>query len=317
MTIYKTPYDTSAGNGFNTIKLKNELQVAIVKGIHNDFLGIHNSEKLNVVAITGGNSYSESDISLFNHPLLLPSGSVIKNDTLAVDFRTVVKIKSDSNEPEVKNTMEFDLIKVRFCLNFIWLVTEPNVLRDVSIITNSIYSSWISENVARRFALDPKEQMMLSIISSAFYSNLFNSDTSLKEVDKTKLEATILKATKAPYQLVTQVLSQIEEFSNISDYCNTVKRILQNPRLESFNSGLLITIIGSTWFGNNARELTAMALEHPPTWIALVYRAFKDRSYRNSLIAKITERYAGSKGGDNFLRSLVSLLEDYTGEKSI
>ena len=64
--------------------------------------------------------------------------------------------------------------------------------------------------------------------------------------------------------------------------------------------------MGNTWFGANAKEILAVALEHPPTWLSLVYIALKERSYKNTSLAKIALRYALNKGGNDFIRSFVS-----------
>ena len=50
-----------------------------------------------------------------------------------------------------------------------------------------------------------------------------------------------------------------------------------------------------SWFGSNAKEILAVALEHPPTWYAIVFSSLEERTYKNSMIARVAERFG--KGG--------------------
>lgn len=98
--------------------------------------------------------------------------------------------------------------------------------------------------------------------------------------------------------------------TGIKDFCAQVKEITENNRLQAFEEGILVNLLIASWFGTNAREMIAVALEHPPTWIALVYAAFTEKSYKNTVISKIAYRYLGSKGENDFVRSLVSLINE-------
>jgi hypothetical protein len=80
--------------------------------------------------------------------------------------------------------------------------------------------------------------------------------------------------------------------------------------------GVLVEIIAFSWYGTNAREIAAVALEHPPTFLVMVFNAFTDRTYRNSPLARTAERYKGNKGGDEFVRSLQSLMRKATQDNS-
>jgi hypothetical protein len=55
--------------------------------------------------------------------------------------------------------------------------------------------------------------------------------------------------------------------------------------------------------------MVAVALEHPPTWIAILISAFTERSFKNSQISKLTERSNYKRDGDNFVRAVSKLLQ--------
>lgn len=310
MSIFKTAYDTTVGSGF----VMNKTELAIKESIIKDYINqIHGNLKteLDIKPILLSNSgSSESNIPYFSHPLLIED--LHKQKYICGDVRQYIKKDVDTNSAlgmfNIKNESEFNLTYNRLALNMIWLTQRPESLRDISYIPNSIFSSWISEGLANRFALDPKDQMTLAIISSFYYQSLFTEFNTFLEEDRQKMATLIIKSTRAPAKMVFDVTDKIEKLSNLNEFCFTCKNLLENPRIENLNAGLLITIIGNSWFGMNAKEILAVALEHPPTWIALVYASFTERTYKKALLSRISERFTGNKGGTDFMKAFTSLL---------
>lgn len=316
MSIFKTPYDTTVGKSFVMAKVTNAIQESIIKDyINNNNFGIEKIEQLGAILITNRDS-SESNIPYFAHPFLVRMTDIRKDgeDYLCSDVRPFVSYDTQNTEVHIKNKMEFDLAKIRLILNMIWLSDKPRNLRDISPVPLAVFCSWISESVSRRFALDPKDQMSLSIISGIYYFSLFNESDTFTEEDLLRVTGAVIKATKAPSKDVISIFDKVEKLSNIKDFCTNVRNILDNPRLNDFNEGLLISIISGSWFGTNAKEMLAISLEHPPTWIAIVYSSLVERSFKNSVIAKISDRYALSKGGSDFTKGLISLVKQFTQE---
>lgn len=308
MSIFKTAYDTTVGTSFVT----NKTELAIKESIIKDYIqSVHGDIKtdLEVKPIFISNACpSEANIPYFSHPLFVED--LHKEKYLCVDIRPFVKQTQNDmlNMFNIKNQSEYDLAYSKLILNLIWLTQRPETLRDLSIVPNAIFSSWISEGLSSRFALDPKDQMMLAIIASFYYQSLFTEFNTFLEEDRQKIATTIIRATRAPAKLVFEVTDKIQKLSNITEFCDTCRGILENTRLENLNPGLLITILGNSWFGMSAKEVLAVSLEHPPTWISLIYSSFTERTFKKSLIARISERYVGNKGGNDFTKAFDSLV---------
>jgi hypothetical protein len=74
----------------------------------------------------------------------------------------------------------------------------------------------------------------------------------------------------------------------------------------------LLTIVRNSWFGTNAKDYIAVALEHPPTWMAIVYTAIVERTYKNSMIYRVAEK-AGKRGGaEEFIKNYTALVKEHT-----
>jgi hypothetical protein len=73
-----------------------------------------------------------------------------------------------------------------------------------------------------------------------------------------------------------------------------------------------LTVTRNSWYGTNAKEIISVALEHPPTWAAIVFTALNERTFKNSMIYKIAERFGKRGASDEFIDSYISLVKDNT-----
>lgn len=304
MTIFKTAFDTTVGSSFNKDKLIHFIKEGIIKdNLEYESGELTKSLDIKPILLTG-RSNSEKVIPSFAHPIYFEYNNT---KYLCGDVRNYVRI-ADSNFV-IKNTAEFNLMNTRVALNLIWLLNRPEMLRDFSFVSGAIFSNWISESLSRRFALDSKDQLSIGIIAHLYYQSLFTPLSEFSEEDKQKMAVSCIKATRAPSKMVFDIIDKIVKLNNLADFCDTCITVLENIRIQDMNSGILITILGNSWFGTNAKEVVAISLEHPPTWICLVYAALTERGYRNSVISKLSDRYSGSKGGSDYIKSFVHLYQ--------
>ena len=45
----------------------------------------------------------------------------------------------------------------------------------------------------------------------------------------------------------------------LPDFCNACKEVIENVRLQDFNAGILVTVVGNTWFGTTPEEYDLMS----------------------------------------------------------
>lgn len=301
--VYLSAYDTTVGSGMNLSSVVQSVKECLIKSYANP-LGVKPQDDVRAYFIIGSDS-CESNVPNFIHPVHLES--VHKDKFICMDVRNFVRVNpSVESGFIVKNQTEFDLAKTRLVMNLLWLTQSKNYLRDLSFVPSAIFSSLISESLAKRFALDAKDQLTLAVLANVYYQFLFKeSGEEFTEEEKQKFTTVAIKATRAPANFVFQIIDKIETINSVEDFCTLCKNVLQNVRIENLNAGLLITILSNTWF-TSGKELVAVGLEHPPTWVSIVYAALNDKGYKNSVIAKIAERYFGNKGGNDFIKSFVA-----------
>ena len=300
MSINKTAYNTLACNGYVLEKINESIKAAFFSGQIPPVEGYSN-----IRIIEGGSSVA-NDIPAFVHPILIETTK--DNFDLFTDVRHFGKWDNDQNVFRIRNEVEYNLAIHRSKLNSIWINENPNILRDISQTPMAVFASWISEAVGKRFALDPKEQFDLGILAAIFYLSQFTNESVVDERDKLRMIGNITKTLRASAKDVLAIVDKIPYVSDVIHFCNCAEEITGSIRLKEMNVGVLYSILANTWYGVNSKEMITAAIEHPPTWITILLFTFNERSYRNSQIAKITERSTFRDIGKDFVRATLNLL---------
>jgi len=308
MTIHTTAYDTRACHGFAMEKT--------IEGINYANVSHYLKREGDILLIEGSDS-AEDAIPAFAHPLKYypknsDSGHVGHAEEITkivIDVRPFGKYDSNQAQFNIRNRSEYNVAVCRAKLNYIWITKQPTILRDVSPLGMSLFASWISEALSKRFALDPLEQFKLSILAAVYYNSLFTNETELNEMEVIKMTNAVSRNLRASAKDVMEVIDQCSVVSNIDDFCKKAHVVSGSVRLQDLNVGLLYSILGGTWFGANAKEMIAVALEHPPTWLTIVLTAYNDRSYKNSTITKLVERGNSNANAASYSQSILSLLD--------
>lgn len=300
MAIRKSPYATTACSGFildKTINAIKEYQINVRPDI---------DPKTNLLVVD--RNLGNSIVPSFFHPIPMPP---THDDTvIAVDVRPAVKYDPMTHVLNVKNQYEHTFITTYGKLVNFWINRNHKELASISNNPISLYARWISENLAKRFGLDPAVQLKVAVLAAFFYMGLFLNDTNDIKPDVRDLQRICPIIGRTLYVSADDILGIIGDLRwiiNIHDFCDAVREVTQSIQLESLNPGLLISILKNTWYGTNAAELTAVAIEYPPTWILLTYAAYTDRSYKNTVIAKLASRDK-KPGIESFVKSLDMIL---------
>lgn len=315
MTIKLTAYDTIGVTGIMTRKTQDSIEKAYINSSlrKEEHQSVNSEFDFNYVLVEGGNTFSDH-IPFFGHPILFNNqtkdnnGQPIKE--LALDVRNFGKYSPADDSFIVRNRPEYNWAMGRLILNNIWIKNRYEVLRDISTIPLSTYASLISESLARQFALTKLEQINISILASYFYYGLFTNDERFDEMEYLKIVAAIGRANKTPNENIVTILDELDRvvIKDLKELCDVITKITNIESLKMLNCGLLISLVSGLWYGNNSREIMAVGLEHPPTWIMIVFASISDNTYTRSLLSKTSTRFTKGGAGDNFEKSIKLLL---------
>jgi hypothetical protein len=257
MKRFATAYDTTQCSGYVLDRLEMSLKAALVAGALSSA-----NEAGTILQVQGGQPLADA-VPEFAHPWAIESEHTHAQErTIVFDARPFGAFDRLHWQFVVRNEIEYRLQMRSVQLNDIWVNDDPALLRDVSPVAMSLFASWVSENVARRFALDPREQLNLAIFAAIHYLSLFLDDDAIDTGTRMKLAMQVSRALRCPAE---EVLTMLEKLPNlnpgITAFCEAAADATGSVRLQQFNPGILISIVKGTWFGINAAEMLAVA--HP------------------------------------------------------
>lgn len=303
MSIFNTAYDTFACSGFLIGKTIDALEQAHINGM------LRPSDLSPKVRILEEIPGVTGRIPAFTHPIYVDFPGDADKSFVVVDHRFFGKYDNKLYKFVVRNQNEADLSLNRGYLNAIWLFDNPNTLKSISPLSMTTYASWVGESVARRLALEPREQLNLTILAAYFYACLFIPEDSISEEDTNRLVMQISRNVRCSAEDVLAVIPEGQVIKGVKEFCEMTQEATKSIRLSSFNPALLYQILTGGWFGVNAKEVVGTAIEHPPTWMALVLASFFEKSYRNTNIAKLVERKAGKGVGEQYVKAVFSMIK--------
>lgn len=313
--MHQTSYETTIGSSLVVKPVERAIKEACIKDmLYNQHLDLITTLEIRPLVVTGQYT-SESNIPLFAHPLLVTGTQGYS--FLCADIRPFIrKDRLDdqwSTIPPIRNTTEYNFAKTRLILNLAWVTGAVRQIQSQFSIAGSVFAGWLSELITRQYALDPRDQTALFCLSYLHYQTLFQDSPQLDDDTVQAAVIHIIKTTPAPGTLVNSLVNEMKSLplGDLNAYCEAVKTVLQNVRLEKFNPGILVTLTGQSWFGLNAKEILAVCLEHPPTWVSIVYTAIEERTFRNSVIAKLAERYIKGSSRTDFVNSMGLFCDNY------
>lgn len=294
MSVFQTAYQTSACAGSNTSKLSEALIRARVDGYIQPLTGYPD------VYVVRRERTIDEMVPSFDHPMV---NEVTGQPLIYVDVRPYGRQSLTTYDFEITNEDGYRAATLRARLQQIWTNGGQASLRNMKLPAMA-FTQWISGSVTKSLNLGPAEQAKLSILAGIFYLSLFRDEAGDEASDKTAVVSQVAKNTGIKHNVVQEVVERVHYIANVNDFCEAVKEEIKNVRLNNLNITTLFPIMAGTWYGANAAQNVAVALEHPPTWIMMVYQAVTARSYYHSRLAKMLEQNQYKNEARQFIISL-------------
>ena len=314
MAINRTAYQTKACEGFKLHGIQEGLTKAHIVG------QLEYLFDTPILANEGSDAVAMA-VPSFAHPFEVAKHGNTES-FLAVDLRSTGRWDASQRQFVVRNQADYDLATVRTLLNHYWINESAEILRDVAPLALVLYTDFVAKKTAQRFALDRREEADLSILTGWFYLSQFTNEETLTESEAMRMVRTLTQHLRLPAELVLEVIDRIEPeehhyrpIHTITEFCHLAQKVTASVRLQDFNIGILYQLLGGQWFGGmNPRELVAVALEHPPTWLAILWAAGNSRSYKTAGITHLFERNFSAQQQTQFKQALANFLAGYRAQ---
>lgn len=311
--MLKDAYQTTACRGYDLKKILHELRRASIEG------SLRYVEDLDIELPNEVGSHRDvfvvteqaSNVPPFAHPIIFslddsgPS-TELNSVIIAIDIRPFAS-RGRSGEFKVNAKGDFDFLSLRAGLMNYWMVDGERDLAALGSFPITVYSRWVADAISRRMALDPETQMKLTILSGFFYLCQFKDLTDVDENEKLKMAGQVARAVNISADTCISVLENVQPLADLAAFTAAAREVTGNVRLDKLNTGLVVAVTATGWFGANAQEIMAVALEHPPTFLSLVYAGLNHRGYHRAMFAKNVQQLDRRGVGKDFTYNLSRL----------
>lgn len=297
-----SPYDTKPCSGYQLDSIRKALALAEIEGEIQPL-------KMNGKFIPGvwGVIPENKDVPPFAHPLQYKARD--NGELVVLDVRGYTRGKA-GEALVISNLGEYNFNMVRAALTVYAQHHSVEDMAGLGDLPMTVFARYMGENITKRLMFSPQEQMLITMVSAVYYACMFRpADEPLTERDLQKIALKVARTTRIPADIVFDHAGALRQMNGPEDFVAVLKEVLNNKRGENLNVALLFAIVGGGWIGLNQKETMAVALEHIPTFLAMVYMSLLDRSYRNSGIAKIVQAADRNGAGKSFLLNTSRLIE--------
>ena len=236
---------------------------------------------------------------------------------LAVDVRGFTR-PVGSNDIKVVAGAEYEGALLRAALSHAWMTEVPTAAHDMRRFHDlpaKVFVRLLSETIVRQLHLSAVDQQAVVAAAGLFYySNFIAGDDVYSTEELERITIAVARISRISPQTIHNFYDGVGRITNLDTFCDALRHITKNPRLEKVDAAFVITLMGGIWYGGNARRLVAVGLEYPPVWLALVYQAVTDRSFHGSRLTKMVEEENRNNAGTAFARQIVDYLELGTDE---
>lgn len=320
---FLTPYETLTLSKLKTDKIETELKTSRIRGslemivscdnaAHpellepGDILHVPKARPNSNLYLVVDKPYSNKETPAFIHPLVFDKEK--DKQLIAVDLRPFSKLVETTGKTHISTSYGWNFMLLRGRLTDMWVNGGVDTLKSVGAFPLVMFSKWITTSVTNKLMLDPQTQLKLSALSGYFYLSLFG-DEATHTVNQ--VAAHISRHCHVDLNTATAVIEQAGEVNTVEKFCEALERVTEDVRLKGFDPAILYTVLSWTWFGGNDKSVPVVALEHPPTWMAMLFSAVSEAIYNKTGLLKLMDRGDLKKQSSDFQLSLVSALKGY------
>lgn len=313
--MIRSPYQTTLLEHTNMGRVLKDLEAALIQRTLTEMVGYENTRDFDVYAVTDIDQHRNLDP--FYQPILIdrddgrpaiiydarPYAKHIRVEDVGGGFPqgTIISIN------ESLNLLQFSAVFMGIYLD------RPNTIIHTSEVPMMVYGSLLTENLGRKFALDPTAQLNMMATFHIFYaSRAYKSLAELDSVaEKTAMETMLSRKMRVKpeiYQAILAAMDVKQDLANLVTVCQFIKNQNWSPKLNTLSAKDLYALVMHSWIGQgNPKETMLVALEFPPVWVGLVYIVSRNNFYQKLPIGQIIKRIDRANNLKSFAQQLQQL----------
>lgn len=276
-----SPYDTTICRHYKVDQIKSDL---IKSEILNPFAKIQTpvGNTVRDAFVVTPNSVHDH-ISGFTQPVNIGTSEKSK---WIIDGRSYMRWDRRNDTYRLVGENDYSFQCVRLALIQALQEHGQHVFFRLGDVPAKTFVRWITLALGQRFNLDLEHQIRVSVIAAYYYYTQLSEHLRLTPEEVQMRAPMVSRITSVPASDAMEIGMELGPLSNAEHLAAAIASHSGTVRLNELKFADLYTIIAGSWIGVNARENVGVALEHIPTWIALVYAALDERSYRKTVLSQ-------------------------------
>lgn len=314
--MFKTPYDTAAGSKVMDSDLKESLSTYVTLNADNTESQIARTKRSeNGIAVYRLLSGS-ADIPAFSQPMYIESSN--GNKCVVADVRPFITMTNAKNqEYKVNSFYAYDSLLERTVMEVCWLESGPDRILGLGIYPMRAFCRWITNTLTQRLVLPEDTQYIVMVIACYYYYCLHseNTDRSFSQIDMGRIVGQIHRVTGYEMRNIHELLHELPIIRDINGFVQVLKDKTSFTRiatLASLTPAGVYTLVGNSISGHDPRVTAAIALEHPPTFVALVKLAISYRGAGKSGLGVLLKPTMSTTEATNFLTAYSGLVKQFS-----
>lgn len=289
--ITNSPYDTTAARRINMGAVLKFLRTFATNP--SDYRSLdgymdmrHRAHPLDVIMVVDSNE----GIPPFSAPA--PSEVVGKNiPYIFVDMRDLLRQDKRTGQwvtPRSEH-YEFKVLWALCCWRWLREASEPRRLLSSSELPMKAFVSIFADRFARLFNLGPQQAVRLRIAAGIYwYCQHIPTGQEHADLDTACLMLQrILGVDAEDIRDVFLKEEMVQGTRSLTDFCACLETVCEaTTRMAGMSPQVVYTQFSRLWFGPNSETALCMALEHPPTWNAVLYAASQEGGQMRSTLAR-------------------------------
>ena len=286
MTIKYTAYDTTLGKHLGQrINTKDITKAIIENNLKNASLGyLTGDPDIKQVFITDGDAVL-GEMQSIEFPLIVKSPD--KTAMLLNDIRYITKKRSSvpddgSDLSGITNINEL-AYKIDLAVFTGAWINDSAAFNECGKFPIKMYGNLLSNALGNSLNLSPEDRLTVSLVAAHFYLTCFSDNVLSEKFVKFQL--------MSAFDVGTNVVNYAyEKFDkNVTDISGLMVNIIEaiDKHVRNADMNVLISSISKVWYGINSSKTMQIALEHPPTWMAVLRTVINNKSNKHSTVGRM------------------------------
>lgn len=239
-----------------------------------------------------------------NHPNLL------------IDSRQYMKYDEKTGLYRLAATNDWSYQCIRLALNLQLLSSDETMFSRLGDLPAKVFHRWVSGALITKYNLGIESQMALFVITAYYFYAMCNHELRPADFDTRQQFAPIIsRITGVPPDFVLDVIEQVGKLENGTDLAIAMSTKSHQERTGELKFSDIFLLLSNSWQGSNSRENVGVALEHLPSFIAMLYMGIADRSYRKTVITQRAESLARGQDLKIFTDLVFKMVNSQYSEK--